>query len=353
MIKSMLLYRVTNEAHTAFLNDTFEMQEALAEKPEAFPTGSQWYRTGFAPLNPDINEDLVWSAPGGASVLTYMIHERSLTGATVREYVLARGKKLEEREGRKVYKKEYAQIKDEVIAELLPKAFIKHKRVPVLILGNLLVIGATTAKVAEMVLCDLRECMDGLSVVPYNTKIEPAAWLGDLTANKKGLLSAGDTLKMVNDVKDVVTFKGVDLSDDEPQSYRENGFRVKEIGMWLGTEMYCRVTDTLIFKGIKFAEDLLRVSRADTDGDVAATIDADIMLITDTVRKLVAEIDVRVGEEQPKIVSGTDNEHSGLVGTVVEHTGHLEDLMSDEDKLANLQDQFSGGADELDEDEDF
>lgn len=353
MIKSMLLYRVTNQLHVNLLNDYVELGEKLATKPEAFPTGSQWQRSGFAPLNPDVNEDLVWVAPGGVSVLTYMIHERALTGATVREYVLARGKKLEEREGRKVYKKEYAQIKDEVVAELLPKAFIKHKRIQILVMGNLLVIGATTAKVAEQVLCDLRECLDGLAVVPYTTKVAPAQWLGDLTAHKKGQLIAGDSAKLVNDVKDTVSFKGVDLSDDEPQTYRENGFFVKELGMWFGNEMYFKVTDTLIFKGIKFAEDLLRVSRQDADGDVAALQDADIMLISDSIRKLLASIEIEIGEEVPKMHSGEENWGVGTVVSVGEPTGHLEDLLSDEEKLASLQGTFGGSGDDLLDDEDF
>lgn len=345
MIKSMLLYRVTNEDHIALLNNYIDLGEALANKPEALPTGSQWSKAGFAPLNPDVNEDLVWSGAGGVLVLNYMIHERNLTGATVREYVLERGKKIEEREGRKVYKKEYAQIKDEVLAELLPKAFIKHKRVIIMVIDNLLVIGATTAKVAENVLCDLRECMGSLPVRPFCTKVAPSAWLGDLTAHKKGLLSAGDTAKFVNDVKDVVTFKGVDLSDDEPQTYREQGFFVKELGLWFGTEMYCKVTDTLIFKGMKFSEDLIHTAYADTDGDPAATIDANILLTSDTIRKLVAEIQKQIGEEPYEIQTGM------AVGARISHingepTGHLEDLMSDDEKLASLQEQFAGADDE-------
>lgn len=352
MIKSFLLYRVTNQAHIDTLNNSLLLGELLENKPDYLPTGSQWNGAGFAPLNADINEELVWSAPGGVSLINFAIHERQLTGATVREYVLARGKKIEEREGRKVYKKEYAQIKDEVLAELLPKAFIKHKRIVTFVMGDLLVVGASTAKNAEWFLNSLREAIDGLSVLPYSTKLAAPEVLKKIMAKGKlGALKCGDAAKLVNDVKDAVAFKGVELSDDEPQSYLHNGFGVKELAVWLDVEMYCRVSDTYIFKGVKFAEDLTRTAYADTDGDPAALIDADVILISDTIRKLVANFDVNVGEER-RPVTVPEKQESGLRMTHINDIP-LDDLMTPAEKLANLQEQFSGAGDELDEDEDF
>lgn len=355
MIKSFLLYRITNQDHINTLNDCVGLSDLLENRPDHLPTGSQWSAAGFAPVNADIREEMVWSAPGGVSVLNYMIHERQLTGATVREYVLARGKKIEEREGRPVYKKEYAQIKDEVLAELLPKAFIKHKRIITFVMGDLLVVGASTAKNAEAFLCDLREAIDGLSVLPYSTKLAAPEVLKTLmTKGKLGALKLGDSAKLVNDVKDTVAFKGVDLSDDEPQTYLHNGFAVKELAVWLDVEMYCRVSDTYIFKGVKFAEDLIRTSHGDADGDPAALIDADVLMISETIRKLVANFEVNVGEER-RPVTVPEKQESGLRMTHIDDIP-LDDLMTPAEKLANLQQQFSGAADDddlLDGEEDF
>lgn len=349
MIKSMLLYRVNHTAHIALLHNFNLLNSVLADKPDHLPEKSQWQSVGFSPWNPDINEELVWSAPGDVHLLSFMIHERALTAATIKEHVMERGKVLAEREGRQLYRKEYAQIKDEVIAELLPKAFIKHKRVPILIIDDLLVIGATTAKVAELVLDTLRSVMGSLSVTPFATKTPPAEWLSNLLRRGNlGQLKRGDSLKLVNEAKDTVAFKGVDLGDDEPQTYLAMGeFKVKETSIWLANDMFCKVTDTLIFKGIKFAEDLITNHKRDADGDLAALIDGDILLVTDVVKRLVAEIIGKIGEDRPEI-KRDDARLTHINGV------SLEDLLDPATKLASLQDQFQAGGepDEL-EDEDF
>lgn len=349
MFKTMLLYRITNSEHIAILNDWARLNEALAEKVEYEPTGSQWRAAGFAPYSPKISEELVWSGAEGVNLFTMMIHERALTAATIREEVLKRGEAIEAREGRKVYRNEYAQLKDVVIAELLPKAFIKHRRINAMVIDDLLVVGASTAKLAEDFLCTLREAMDGLAVRPLSTKMTPAEWMTRLMKEGKAEeFKVGDTVKLMNTVKDTVSFKGIDLSDEEPQAYLDNGFAPKELAVFLGNDLYFKLTDTLIFKGMKFSDGLVTASHADADGDLAAIIDADIIMTTDTIKRLVTNIADVAGEDRPEIVRPEGGARITHINDVP-----LEDLMTPAEKLASLQEQFATeGADEED-DEDF
>ncbi len=357
MLKAMLLYRITNAAHIEVLNSWSMLSEALENRPEYEPSGSQWRALGFGPFAPTVSEELVWNGAEGVNLFSLKIHERNLTAATIREHVMKKVIALEEREGRKVYRKEAAEIKDVVVAELLPKAFLKHKVVNALVIGNLLVVGATTAKVAEDFLCTLRECMDGLAVRPLTTKLPPQQWLGDLMRKgKHGSLATCAFAKLANEQKDAVGFNGVDLSDEEPQAYLDNGFRVKELGVLMDNEMVFKVTETLIFKGIKFSDMLLGSSRADADGDPAALIDADIILFTAAVRKLLSEINNAGGEDMPQIT-----QPEGLRITHINNTP-LEDLLAMADPAAalkSLQEQFGGAhgdgnlTTDEDEDEDF
>jgi len=349
----MLLYRITNPEHVELLNDWAQLDEALQQKIEYEPTGSQWRGIGFSPYSPAISEDLVWSGANGVNLFSLMIHERALTAATIREYVLARGKVIEDREGRKVYKKEYAEIKDNVLAELLPKAFIKRRRITALVIGDLLVVGASSAKLAEDFLNTLREAMGSLGVRPFTTTMPSKDWMTRLMqTGKMGGLVLGDTVKMVNELKDTAQFKGIDLKDDEPQSYLMNGFDIKEMGVFLDTDLYFKLTDTLIFKGMKFSETLITGAHQDADGDQAAIIDADIILTTDVIRRLVDTITTNAGEDRAvaKVI-----EKPGLRLTHINNVA-LDDLMSPAEKLASLQEQFGGGhavEDEELETEDF
>lgn len=350
MFKTMLLYRITNADHIVMLNDWARLNEALAQNVEYEPTGSQWRGIGFAPFSPKISEELVWSGAEGVNLFTLMIHERALTAATVREEVLKRGDVIEAREGRKVYRNEYAQLKDVVIAELLPKAFIKHRRINAMVIDNLLVVGASTAKLAEDFLDTLRSAMGGLAIRPFSTKMTPAEWMTRLMREKKlEELAVGDTVKLMNTVKDTVSFKGIDLSDDEPQTYLHNAFSPKELGIFLGTDLYFKLTDTLIFKGLKFSDQLVTASHEDADGDLAAIIDADIIMTTDVIKRLVRNISDVAGEDVPEIVVG-EKQTSGLRMTHVNGIA-LDDMMTPAEKLASLQEQFATeGADEDDED---
>lgn len=349
MLKTMLLYRITNAAHIALLNNWALLNDALGSQPEFEPTGSQWRGIGFAPYAPSINEELVWSGANGVNLFTLMIHERNLTAATIREHVLARGKKIEDREQRKVYRNEYAQIKDEVIAELLPKAFLKHRRIPAMVIDDLLIVGASSAKLAEDFLCTLREAMGSLAVRPLSTKMPPAEALRRLMQERKAEnLALGDTAKLVNELKDTVTFKGVTLTDDEPQTYLSNGFVPKELALFLDQDFYFKLTDTLIFKGMKFSDKLIGDAYQDADGDHAALIDADIILTTNVIRRVVQAIADLAGEDRPKIEVSSE----GLKITHINNVP-LEDLMTASEKLLNLQQQFAGAGADIDEDEDF
>lgn len=356
MFKTMLFYRITNQAHINLLNDWSQLNEALENVPEHEPTGSQWRGLGFVPFNDKVSEELVWSGTEGVNLFSLVIHERALTAATIREEVLKRGAKIEAREGRKPYRNEYAQLKDEVIAELLPRAFIKHRRVNALVIKDLLVVGASTAKVAEDFLCMLREAMDGLSVRPLSTIMPPAEWLARLMREGKlEGITISDSAKLANTVKDTVSFKGIDLSEDEPQGYLDTGFTPKELALTMGYDLAFKVTDTLIFKGLKFSDQLLTDAHSDADGDPAALIDADIVLVTDIVKRLVKKIGDIAGEDVPTITV-PEEQTSGLKVTHINDVP-LEDLMSPEQKLASLQEQFGGAHadddDAVDPEEDF
>lgn len=300
MLKAMLLYRILDPLHIKLLNDWERLADTLAECPAKQPTGSQWGTRGFDKPSPTFSDQLVWSGEGDSTLFTVYFHERQLTGANIRDHLLERIHKVESREQRSCYRKEIAQMKDEVIAELLPKAFIKHSAVQMIVKGNLLIVGTSSAKRAEDCLATLREAIGSLSVRPFTTKLAPELWLTDLMRSAvTSDLKLLDSAKLTNSVKDVVTFKGVDLTDDEPQAYLGQGFHVAALALNLLDEFYFVVTDQLIFKSMKFSDILMDRVLDDSQGDGAAIIDGNLILILDAVDKLIEAITALSEEELP------------------------------------------------------
>jgi len=304
MLKNMLLYRILDPHHVALLNDWGELATALAEVPAKLPTGSQWVTIGFDKPASQISEELVWSG-SGVNLFTIVIHERQLPGATIRDHVQERVNKIETREMRKCYRKEIAQIKDDVVAALLPKAFIKHSAINMLVIDDLLVIGASSAKKAEDCLVTLRQALGVLSVRPLTLKTPADTWLTDLMRStdtddeetNRGPFTLLDVAKLANSTKDTVTFKGVDLDDTEPQLYLGQGFFVQELGLALKGEFYFKVTSQLIFKGLKFSDMQLEQVASDAAGDPGANLDGTLVILVSAIKDLVQAMVDRVGEE--------------------------------------------------------
>ncbi len=94
------------------------------------PSGGEWRRLGLVPAIK--GEELIIDLDGAGKVMAVQFNERILPGKVRDEKLQAEVTRLEAREGRKVGKKEYAQLRQQVEFELLPKAFIRRTVVPVL-----------------------------------------------------------------------------------------------------------------------------------------------------------------------------------------------------------------------------
>lgn len=298
MIKSMLLYRIIDPKHVQLLGDSEALAEVLAEKPARMPEGSQWGCSGFDKPAPSVNDDLVWPWGQNSTMFTVYFHERQLPGATIRDHLNERIHKIEERESRKCYRKEIAQMKDDVIAMLLPRAFIKHTAVNLIVKDDLLVVGCSSAKRSEDCLDVLRSAIGSLSVRPLTLKLPADSWLTDLMrAGAHEGLNVREAAKLVNVTKDAVVFKGCDLSEDEPQAYLDQGFHVAEIDLSYEDSFFFRVTDQLIFKGMKFSDIAVDNLTNDAQGDPASLIDANLILLLEEVGNIIGAMQRIAGED--------------------------------------------------------
>ncbi len=308
MMKNMLLYRITNPGNAALLNDWQALHNKLVDHKAALPTGSQWRGIGFVEPAKPFCDEMVWSGHSSSCLFTVMFHERQLSSATINEYVQARVGKIEEREQRKCYRKEIAQIKDDVIATLMPKAFIKHSHVNMIVVGDLLIVGASTAKKAEDCLDQLRHATGSLAVRPLSFKQPAEQWLLDLARDDDmGILKRGDQAKLVDGYKNTAVFKGIDLGDDEPQAYMvENGFRPAELLVSFDENMTLRITDQLIFKAIKFTDLVINQSKQDSGGDPAAEQDGMLTIFLGAVTHLINHLIEQLGEDVGKVVTDQD-----------------------------------------------
>lgn len=145
------------------------------------------------PCNQASAQSRGWVAPVAGSGLVYdsglqMLialgtESRLLPGAVIRKELDQRGKDLEQKQGFAPGRKQLRDLKDQVVTELLPKAFIRDKvsRAWIDLERHRIVVDSTTAKAAEELMTVLRNDLGSLEAVPLSVKDTTAnvlqAWL--------------------------------------------------------------------------------------------------------------------------------------------------------------------------------
>ncbi|AZS49931.1 recombination-associated protein RdgC [Entomomonas moraniae] len=232
--------------------------------------------------------------------------ERILPASVVKEALQEKVDVIEARDARKVYKKEKDQLKDEVIQDLLPRAFSRKKVTYAVIapsLGLIFVDTTSTAK-AEELLSTLREALGGLPLRPMSVKVAPSATLTDWVKSQK----ASDGFHVLEDCElrdtfedgGIIRCKRQDLSSDEIQTHLKSGKVITQLALMWQDKLSFVLDDKLAIKRIKF-EDLL-LDEADKEGgdDEVSQFDATFLLMMMTFSEfLPALLEALGGEEQP------------------------------------------------------
>ncbi len=263
-----------------------ELQAKLAQL--AFrPCGSQEEFTfGWTPPLGKSSEQLVHSA-NGFMMLCGKKEERVLPSSVVNEMLQEKIAETEEQQGRKLAKKERTAIKDELIFELLPRAFTFSNKTYAYIdpKGGWLIVDAASANKAEDLLSCLRKCIGSLPAVPLNTINKPinvmTYWLfNNIDVPDDITIEDECELKSPEDDGGIVRCKHHDLQVDEVTNHLEAGKQVTKLALnWAGRLSFV-LDENLAVKRLKFL-DLIQDQVADIEtNSEAEQFDADFSIMS-------------------------------------------------------------------------
>lgn len=217
---------------------------------------------------PPIGDELVYEAHG-AQLLVLKQEKRLLPASVVNEYLQQKIEHFEAEEGYKPGRKVRQQMKEELVQELLPKAFTKSSRIPVLILprqGWLFVLGAS-AKTAEDATSFLRSSLGSLPTALVNVDISPSnqmtRWLMDpLSLPADWML--GEEVELQNEEKASVKIRNQDLLGDELTVHTNAGKLVSKLALIWREQIALVVQEDLAIKRVKL---LLEEEETLAEGD--------------------------------------------------------------------------------------
>jgi len=231
-------------------------------------------------------------AGAGRLLLRLRREEKLLPASVVREQLAERVAQIEQAQGRKVYRKERLQLKDEVIADCLPRAFSRtaHTHAIVDPRSGWVLVDAASAGRAEELLSLLREGLGSFPVVLPQVAVAPLAsmsrWLLERSLPEDFQASGECELREPGEDGGVVRCRGVDLFSEEVQRHLEVGRQVARIALDWDERVAFVLAEDLCLRRLRFADVMLKENAEISNEDALARLDADFVLMSEALLEL-------------------------------------------------------------------
>ena len=248
---------------------------------------------GFvSPLGRDYEKLAVTTAD--AAWITVGSEERVLPIAAVHEALARKLAAFEQQQGRKPGGRLRKLMKDELVLEMLPRAFVRPRRLDVIFdlqLG-ICAVDTPSRKAAESAVSEIRRALGSFPALPLNAEISPRAVLTGWIAGDplpEGL-SLGEEceLKSADDQGAVVRCQRQDLQSEEIAHHLESGKQVTKLALNMDDHVSFVLGEDLVIRKWKFLDGAVDQLEATDSDDIRAELDARFALMSGEFRSLFA-----------------------------------------------------------------
>lgn len=279
--KNLAIYRFTEP----FTLTPEVLEQKLQQQPFKPCGGHDEFSYGWtAPLGK--SSDALVHANNGFMMVCAKKEEKVIPASVINEMLQEKINEIEEREARKLPAKERTRLKDELIFDLLPRAFSFSRKTFAYIdsQGGWLVIDAASAKKAEDLLSNLRKCLGSLPVVPIGASIKPATimtqWLLHHDTPKDIVIEDECELRSPEEEGGIIRCKRHDLALPEIKNHLDTGKQVIKLAISWAERLSFVLDESLAVKRLKFLE-LIQEQAADIETfDESEQFDADFSIMT-------------------------------------------------------------------------
>ncbi|MBS7457112.1 recombination-associated protein RdgC [Coralloluteibacterium stylophorae] len=268
-----------------------DLEERLAEHRLKPVGATELSSRGFvSPMGRDAEalthkvERCVWLTMGG--------EERLLPSVVVNDAVQKKIDEIEETQGRRLGGRARKKLKEEIVFDLLPRAFVRPLRTDAYLdlEHGFIAIDTSSRKQAESVASELREALGSFPALPLNAETAPrnvlTAWLAG-EALPEGL-SLGDEceLKDAADKGAVVKCTRQELDADEVTKHLEVGKQCTRLALTLDDHVSFVLGEDLIVRKLKFLDGAVESLENSERDDQRAELDARFALMSGELKNL-------------------------------------------------------------------
>jgi recombination associated protein RdgC len=298
--KSAFLYRFTKP----FYITPSELETALTIAASR-PCGAMEMATiGFHPVHGNTGAFVIES--DNCLLFAVRKEEKIMPATAIAKLVNERIDAIEKEQCRTVNKKEKAEIKDKVIAEVSPKALVTES----LIRGYFdfndgwLVVDTSTPGKADEFTFLLRQALGSLPITPPTSKLVPEFVMQRLVCGqyKRDDLTVGDYMEVIGLEKAQASFRNTDIGSEEVLSYLDHESAMpKKLSLTWDDRVSFVICADLSIKRLKFLDIVQSEAMEQEVESVEERFAADFAIMSGELRRVLARLtDVFVIETELK-----------------------------------------------------
>lgn len=238
------------------------------------------------------NEEALSHRIGDALWLAAGSEDKILPGSVVNDLLQKKLAEIEEKEGRRLGGRARKRLKEDLVHELLPRAFVKPGRTDALIdLANgFIAVDTSSRKSGEAVVSDVRQALGSFPALPLNAEVAPRSILTGWIAGDPlpAGLSLGDECELRDPVDHgaVIKCQHQELQCDEIAKHLEAGKQVTRLALTLDDHLGFVLGEDLIVRKLKFLDGAVDQLESTERDDLRAELDARFALFSAEVRRL-------------------------------------------------------------------
>lgn len=232
----------------------------------------------------------------GNHLLCARKEEKILPAPVIKDMLEEKVALLESEQSRSATKKEKEQFKEDIIFELLPRAFSRVTDTHGYINAehNIIVINTSSRAKAEDFLALLRKVLGTLPVTSVSPEKAPDELMTDWVTEK----SIGDNFQLgteaefhaLGDDGAIVRVKNQELDSDEIKAHLDADKFVVKLALEWDEALSCILCDDLAIKRVKFF-DVIHEQNEDIDkDDIVARLDADFALMAGEINRFIDDL---------------------------------------------------------------
>ncbi len=291
MFRNLTLFRIPADALPTHEELAAALDGARLRPPGPLELSTQGFVSPYGR-----NHDVLAHGVGPHTLITFGSESRLLPAQVVNDALAERLDRIEAERGRRPGGKERARIKEEVLTELMPRAFIKPSRTDAWLdhRAGWLTIDSASRKVCEAVVGGLREALGTFPATPVSAQTSArlllTGWLTGDTLPEDFTLGDECELRDPADDGAIVRCRRQDLEADEVREHINAGKQVSQLAVSYDGRMQFVIGEDLCLRKLRFG-DVVNEQLGDVAGENdIAELDARFALLTGELSRLYARL---------------------------------------------------------------